>query len=100
MAESLIGWNTAEVSYFNANAFINVNYKTTFMISFVFARKMETRVILFGIFLLFSSSQAVLENEAETLVLLDNLAIRETHSIFFKSLTGEYIISAGIDFRV
>jgi hypothetical protein len=26
--------------------------------------------------------------EKETLVLLDNLAIRETHSIFFKSLTG------------
>lgn len=26
----------------------------------------------------------------ETLVLLDNLAIRETHSIFFKSLQGLY----------
>ena len=26
--------------------------------------------------------------DKETLVLLDNLAIRETHSIFFKSLTG------------
>lgn len=25
-----------------------------------------------------------------TLVLLDTLATRETHSIFFKSLTGEY----------
>ncbi len=30
--------------------------------------------------------QAVLETDANTLVLLDNLAIRETHSIFFKSL--------------
>ncbi|XP_016985284.1 dolichyl-diphosphooligosaccharide--protein glycosyltransferase 48 kDa subunit [Drosophila rhopaloa] len=30
--------------------------------------------------------QAVLETDASTLVLLDNLAIRETHSIFFKSL--------------
>ncbi|XP_016996273.2 dolichyl-diphosphooligosaccharide--protein glycosyltransferase 48 kDa subunit [Drosophila takahashii] len=30
--------------------------------------------------------QAVLETDAGTLVLLDNLAIRETHSIFFKSL--------------
>lgn len=28
----------------------------------------------------------MLQNEAETLVLLDNLAIRETHSIFFKTL--------------
>lgn len=27
--------------------------------------------------------------DKETLVLLDNLAIRETHSIFFKSLTGQ-----------
>jgi hypothetical protein len=26
--------------------------------------------------------------DKETLVLLDNLAIRETHSVFFKSLTG------------
>ena len=28
--------------------------------------------------------------DKETLVLLDNLAIRETHSIFFKSLTGQF----------
>lgn len=26
--------------------------------------------------------------DKETLVLLDNLAIRETHAVFFKSLTG------------
>lgn len=26
----------------------------------------------------------------ETLVLLDNLAIKETHSMFFKSLKGNY----------
>uniref|UniRef100_A0A034WTU4 Dolichyl-diphosphooligosaccharide--protein glycosyltransferase 48 kDa subunit n=1 Tax=Bactrocera dorsalis TaxID=27457 RepID=A0A034WTU4_BACDO len=32
------------------------------------------------------TSNAVLESDANTLVLLDNLAIRETHSIFFKSL--------------
>ncbi|KAH8287082.1 hypothetical protein KR054_002194 [Drosophila jambulina] len=30
--------------------------------------------------------QAVLETDANTLILLDNLAIRETHSLFFKSL--------------
>ncbi len=28
------------------------------------------------------------KSNVETLVLLDNLAIRETHSIFFKSLQG------------
>ncbi|EDV33852.1 uncharacterized protein Dana_GF19216 [Drosophila ananassae] len=36
--------------------------------------------------LAFTHCQAVLETDANTLVLLDNLAIRETHSIFFKSL--------------
>ncbi|KAH8274780.1 hypothetical protein KR026_005329 [Drosophila bipectinata] len=36
--------------------------------------------------LAFVHCQAVLETDANTLVLLDNLAIRETHSIFFKSL--------------
>lgn len=30
------------------------------------------------------------QNAGDTLVLLDNLAIRETHSIFFKSLQGKY----------
>lgn len=38
------------------------------------------------IFLLIQSNLAILESEGDTLVLLDNLAIRETHSIFFKSL--------------
>lgn len=33
-----------------------------------------------------NSAQSVPENEV--LVLLDNLAVRETHSIFFKSLNG------------
>lgn len=33
--------------------------------------------------------------DAETLVLLDNLAIKETHSIFFKILQGMYILYAG-----
>lgn len=35
------------------------------------------------------SGQAILPEEAPTLVLLDNLAIRETHSMFFKSLQGK-----------
>ncbi|XP_054728152.1 dolichyl-diphosphooligosaccharide--protein glycosyltransferase 48 kDa subunit [Anastrepha obliqua] len=38
------------------------------------------------IFFAIQVSDAVLETDANTLVLLDNLAIRETHSIFFKSL--------------
>ncbi|XP_037936385.1 dolichyl-diphosphooligosaccharide--protein glycosyltransferase 48 kDa subunit [Teleopsis dalmanni] len=38
------------------------------------------------IFLLFKNSNAILSSDGDTLVLLDNLAIRETHSIFFKSL--------------
>ncbi|XP_034118948.1 dolichyl-diphosphooligosaccharide--protein glycosyltransferase 48 kDa subunit [Drosophila sulfurigaster albostrigata] len=37
-------------------------------------------------FLAINHCNAVLEADANTLVLLDNLAIRETHSIFFKSL--------------
>ncbi|XP_004535090.1 dolichyl-diphosphooligosaccharide--protein glycosyltransferase 48 kDa subunit [Ceratitis capitata] len=37
-------------------------------------------------FLAVQTTIAVLETDANTLVLLDNLAIRETHSIFFKSL--------------
>lgn len=35
-----------------------------------------------------ANCQAVLETDANTLILLDNLAIRETHSLFFKSLQG------------
>lgn len=44
---------------------------------------------LFCTLLLVASGLAVLPEEATTLVLLDNLAIRETHSMFFKSLQGE-----------
>lgn len=43
------------------------------------------RKIFFTLFLLYCSSEA----SGNTLVLLDNLAIRETHSIFFKSLQGK-----------
>ncbi|TMW43383.1 hypothetical protein DOY81_011536 [Sarcophaga bullata] len=38
------------------------------------------------LFALVNYSNAVLQTDADTLVLLDNLAIRETHSMFFKSL--------------
>lgn len=30
------------------------------------------------------------QNAGETLVLVDNLAVRETHSIFFKGLQGTF----------
>ncbi|EDW00358.1 dolichyl-diphosphooligosaccharide--protein glycosyltransferase 48 kDa subunit [Drosophila grimshawi] len=43
------------------------------------------KLLLFTI-LAINHCNAVLEADANTLVLLDNLAIRETHSIFFKSL--------------
>lgn len=41
---------------------------------------------LFGIVAISLICQA--QNTADTLVLVDNLAIRETHSIFFKNLHG------------
>ncbi|XP_036318776.1 dolichyl-diphosphooligosaccharide--protein glycosyltransferase 48 kDa subunit [Rhagoletis pomonella] len=44
-----------------------------------------SRYLVF-IFLAIQASNAILDSDANTLVLLDNLAIRETHSIFFKSL--------------
>lgn len=39
-------------------------------------------------------------HDRDTLVLLDNLAIKETHSIFFKSLQGLYTINHVVVFRV
>lgn len=39
--------------------------------------------------LIFAISIANCAEKQETLVLLDSLAIRETHSIFFKSLQGK-----------
>lgn len=41
-------------------------------------------------FLLLPAIFAVTHAGGNTLVLLDNLAIKETHSIFFKSLQGSY----------
>lgn len=45
------------------------------------------RFILFVILASWSVSWA--QNAGDTLVLVDNLAIKETHSIFFKSLQGK-----------
>lgn len=50
---------------------------------------MSIRPVIFGIFLLFAASAVHSVPENEVLVLLDSLAVRETHSIFFKSLNGE-----------
>lgn len=45
----------------------------------------------FGIFLYLLGifALAYAQNDANTLVLVDNLAIRETHSLFFKGLQGK-----------
>lgn len=49
---------------------------------------MKTFIFLASILLIaVSASHSAPENEV--LVLLDNLAVRETHSIFFKTLNGE-----------
>lgn len=47
--------------------------------------------IALSVLLCAANSSAVPENEV--LVLLDNLAVRETHSIFFKNLNGEFSFS-------
>lgn len=46
---------------------------------------------IFGIYLVFGFLLALInaQNTGDTLVLVDNLAIRETHSIFFKGLQGK-----------
>lgn len=56
------------------------------------SNKMKCLLIL--IFALFASARA----QGNTLVLLDNQVIKETHSIFFKSLLGKYP-TAGTSFE-
>lgn len=46
-----------------------------------------------GVCLLLAALVAGANAGGPTLVLLDNLAIKETHSIFFKTLQGWYILS-------
>lgn len=50
-------------------------------------------MILSIVFLALASVVSSVSAGGETLVLLDNLAIRETHSSFFKSLTGKPPVS-------
>jgi hypothetical protein len=52
--------------------------------------KMNMSAYIFSLVLLLSASLSFADKEM--LVLLDNLAIRETHSIFFKSLIGKNIL--------
>lgn len=46
------------------------------------------KLILVNLLILLSSAYGILPNSSETLVLYDNAAIQQTHSIFFKSLAG------------
>lgn len=47
------------------------------------------KILLLTLFVAVLSVSADIEQKKETLVLLDNLATRETHSIFFKNLQGK-----------
>ena len=47
------------------------------------------KIFVAVLLIVYSVSQSNAELKKETLVLLDNLATRETHSIFFKSLQGK-----------
>lgn len=46
-------------------------------------------ILLTGVLFLSNFAQTA-PADGESLVLLDNLAIKETHSIFFKSLQGKF----------
>ena len=46
------------------------------------------RHVFWSLFFVFYTHLVLVHSENETLVLLDNLAIKETHSMFFKSLKG------------
>jgi hypothetical protein len=45
--------------------------------------------ILISLFIVLIAAFSNAEQKKDTLVLLDNLATRETHSIFFKNLQGK-----------
>lgn len=57
---------------------------------------------IISIFVLFVTLAAFVHSEQEknTLVLLDNLATRETHSIFFKNLQGKLFSKATSSFLI
>lgn len=52
------------------------------------ATKMASSTFGIFLYLLGVFAWAYAHNEANTLVLVDNLAIRESHSLFFKGLQG------------
>lgn len=54
-----------------------------------FAAMFSRSPVVFALFVLVAVSAVNAVPENEVLVLLDSLAVRETHSIFFKSLNGE-----------
>jgi oligosaccharyltransferase complex subunit beta len=50
------------------------------------------KILNLFVFIAILAASASAVEKKETLVLLDNLAIRETHSIFFKNLQGKPFI--------
>lgn len=57
---------------------------------------MKPVLLFFPLFLLVAANLGSANPDNEVLVLLDNLAVRETHSIFFKSLNGRSKISRDV----
>jgi hypothetical protein len=56
-------------------------------------RNMAMCTIMWSVFVIFVGIISIVNAGGDTLVLLDNLAIKETHSMFFKSLQGWVCIS-------
>lgn len=46
------------------------------------------KLIVVNLLIMVSTAYGILPKSSETLVLYDNAAVQQTHSIFFKSLTG------------
>lgn len=51
----------------------------------------NSKLIGFSLILMQFCAIIFAQNAGDTLILVDNLAIRETHSIFFKGLQGKFI---------
>lgn len=58
------------------------------------------KFFVFLVFIVISAASSYAELKKDTLVLLDSLATRETHSVFFKSLQGKLLKSHIIAFVI
>lgn len=71
--------------------FVRISYSSACFVAILDYRggiqRLEKKMALIYSFIVLLLASYI-NADKETLVLLDNLAIRETHSIFFKSLTG------------